>query len=80
LTFSTRLSQRLLSIGASCVEVVDLLTGLRGKTRQKKCTGRVNKENKMTSRKQFVKNKIVISVEENACDEKRSSQNQGVYL
>jgi uncharacterized protein YoaH (UPF0181 family) len=80
LVFSTRLSQRLFSVGASCGEAVDLLTGLRAKTRKKKRTGQVHKENKMTRRKQHVKNQIVISVEENAYDEKKSSRNQGGYF
>lgn len=78
--FSTRLPERLFSVGASCDEVVDSLTGLRAKTRKKKRTIQVNKENKMTNREQCVKNQIVISVEEKAYDEKKSSQDQGAYF
>ncbi|PNF19479.1 hypothetical protein B7P43_G02342 [Cryptotermes secundus] len=51
---------------------------LRAKTRKKKRTGQVNKENKMTSRKQYLKNQVEISVEGNASDEKKSSRNQGM--
>jgi hypothetical protein len=59
---------------------LDLLTGFGAKTRKTKHTGRVNKERKMTSRKQCVKNHLVISAQENAYDEKKSSLNQGGYF
>jgi hypothetical protein len=73
-------TQRLFSVGASCDEVVGLLTGLRAKTTKKKCASKVNKENKITSRKQLLKNQIEIYAEENACDGKKSSLNQGGYF
>lgn len=59
---------------------MDLLTGFGAKTRKKKRAGRVNKEHKMRSRKQCVKNQIVISAQENTHDEKKSSLNQGGYF
>jgi hypothetical protein len=80
LIFRTRLSQRLFLVVTLCDEVVCLLTGLRVKTRKKKHTNQVNKGNKMTSRGQYMKNEIVISTEENAYDENKSSLSQGGHL
>jgi hypothetical protein len=67
-------------VNALCDEVVCLLTGLRVKTRKKKRANQVNEGNEMTSTKQCVKNQIVISAEENAYIENKSSLNQGGYF
>jgi hypothetical protein len=80
LIFRTRLSQRLFSVDSLCDEVVCSLTGLRVKTRKKKRANQVIKGNKMTSRRQYVKNQIVISAKENAYDENKSSRSQGGYF